>query len=179
MVEWYVASVSVSLGVDEVAGKCLFIVLNSESGSSFNIGQFFTNYRTFKALLTGDRALVDVVVHELTHSWFGNGVTCVVRLLSSINCLTSPSHAHATHFWLNEGWTTYLERVLQQKLHTPAHRDFSYIIGAKALKNALQEFEKAPKYRRLVIDFNVGEDPDSAYSSIPYEKGANFILFLG
>jgi leukotriene-A4 hydrolase len=27
------------------------------------------------ALLTGDRTLVDVVVHELTHSWFGNGVT--------------------------------------------------------------------------------------------------------
>ena len=29
------------------------------------------------ALLTGDRSLVDVVVHELTHSWFGNGVTYV------------------------------------------------------------------------------------------------------
>lgn len=27
------------------------------------------------ALLAGDRTLVDVVVHELTHSWFGNGVT--------------------------------------------------------------------------------------------------------
>jgi len=26
-------------------------------------------------LLTGDRTLVDVVVHELTHSWFGNGIT--------------------------------------------------------------------------------------------------------
>lgn len=29
----------------------------------------------FSALLAGDRTLVDVVVHELTHSWFGNGVT--------------------------------------------------------------------------------------------------------
>ena len=27
------------------------------------------------SLLTGDRTLVDVVVHELTHSYFGNGVT--------------------------------------------------------------------------------------------------------
>jgi aminopeptidase N len=27
------------------------------------------------ALLTGDRTLVDVVVHEATHSWFGNGIT--------------------------------------------------------------------------------------------------------
>ncbi|KAG6849471.1 hypothetical protein H0H93_008198, partial [Arthromyces matolae] len=113
-------------------------------------------------LLTGDRALVDVVVHELTHSWFGNGVT----------------HSNASHFWLNEGWTTYIERVLQQTLYSPAHRDFSFIIGAKALKNALKEFEKEPKYQQLVIHFEAGEDPDSAYSSIPYEKGANLILHL-
>ncbi|KAL5495770.1 LAP2_2 [Sanghuangporus weigelae] len=38
-------------------------------------------------LLAGDRTLVDVVVHELTYSWFGNGVT----------------HTNASHFWLNEG----------------------------------------------------------------------------
>lgn len=31
-------------------------------------------------LLTGDRSLVDVVVHELTHSWFGNGVTRVAHI---------------------------------------------------------------------------------------------------
>ncbi|KAG6829894.1 hypothetical protein H0H92_003027 [Tricholoma furcatifolium] len=113
-------------------------------------------------LLTGDRALVDVVVHELTHSWFGNGVT----------------HANASHFWLNEGWTTYIERLLQGILYSPAHRDFSYIIGAKALKNSLSEFEKEPKYQRLVIEFERGEDPDSAYSRVPYDKGANFLLHL-
>ncbi|KAG5642560.1 hypothetical protein DXG03_002547 [Asterophora parasitica] len=113
-------------------------------------------------LLAGDRSLVDVVVHELTHSWFGNGVT----------------HAHASHFWLNEGWTTYIERVLLEVLYSPAHRDFSFIIGSKALKNSLREFEKEPKYQRLVIEFQEGEDPDSAYSSVPYEKGANFILHL-
>ncbi|KAJ7616749.1 peptidase family M1-domain-containing protein [Mycena rosella] len=84
-------------------------------------------------LLTGDRTLVDVVVHEATHSWFGNGVT----------------HAHATHFWLNEGWTVYMERLLLQVLHdSPAARGFSFIIGAKA----------------LVDDLARGEDPDDAYS---------------
>ncbi|EIN13273.1 Metalloprotease [Punctularia strigosozonata HHB-11173 SS5] len=113
-------------------------------------------------LLTGDRTLVDVVVHEATHSWFGNGVT----------------HAHATHFWLNEGWTNYIERVLQEKLHSPAHRGFSYIIGNKQLEESLKEYKDCPKYQRLVIDFEYGEDPDNAYSSVPYEKGANFILHL-
>lgn len=113
-------------------------------------------------LLTGDRALVDVVVHELTHSWFGNGVT----------------HAEASHFWLNEGWTTYIERVLQQFLHSPAHRGFSYLIGSKALRDSLKEYAERPKYQRLVIEFQKGEDPDDAYSSVPYEKGANFLLYL-
>ncbi|KAJ6569389.1 peptidase family M1-domain-containing protein [Mycena capillaripes] len=113
-------------------------------------------------LLTGDRTLVDVVVHELTHSWFGNGVT----------------HAHATHFWLNEGWTVYMERLLLQFLHNPAERGFSYIIGAKALVDDLTRYADTPLYQRLVIDFAKGEDPDDAYSRVPYEKGSNLILHI-
>ncbi|KAF8480769.1 leukotriene-A4 hydrolase [Russula ochroleuca] len=113
-------------------------------------------------LLAGDRSLVDVVVHELTHSWFGNGIT----------------HAEATHFWLNEGWTTYIERLLQQFLHSPADRGFQYVVGSTALSEALDNYVDKPKYQRLVIDFEPGEDPDDAYSSIPYEKGSTFLLYL-
>ncbi|KAH7884099.1 hypothetical protein F5I97DRAFT_1930308 [Phlebopus sp. FC_14] len=113
-------------------------------------------------LLTGDRTLVDVVVHEITHSWFGNGIT----------------HADASHFWLNEGWTTYIERLLQQILHSPQHRGLSYLIGSKMLYDDLELYKNNPKYQRLQIDFEYGEDPDDAYSSVPYEKGANFILHL-
>ncbi|KAF9526415.1 leukotriene-A4 hydrolase [Crepidotus variabilis] len=114
------------------------------------------------SLLTGDRTLVDVVVHELTHSWFGNGVT----------------HANPSHFWLNEGWTTYIERVLQERLHSPAERGFAYVIGSKALYDDLERYCDQPKFQRLVISFQNEEDPDDAYSSVPYEKGANFILHL-
>jgi leukotriene-A4 hydrolase len=88
-------------------------------------------------------------------------------------------HAHASHFWLNEGWTTYMERVLAEKIHGPAERAFSFIIGANALRVALEEYKDRPKYQRLYIDFEVGEDPDDAYSTVPYEKGANFLLHLG
>ena len=49
-------------------------------------------------------------------------------------------HATATHFWLNEGFTTYMERVLQEKLHSPAHRGFSYVIGEKGLKDDFVRF---------------------------------------
>ncbi|KAF7375083.1 Leukotriene A-4 hydrolase [Mycena sanguinolenta] len=115
------------------------------------------------SLLTGDRTLVDVVVHEATHSWFGNGVT----------------HAYATHFWLNEGWTTYMERLLLQILHnSPAARGFSYVIGATGLADALKQYSDNPRFQRLVIDYSFGEDPDEAYSEIPYEKGSNLILHL-
>ncbi|KAG8712903.1 hypothetical protein FRC08_013953 [Ceratobasidium sp. 394] len=113
-------------------------------------------------LLAGDRSLVDVVGHEISHSWFGNNVSC----------------ADSGHFWLNEGWTTYTERLLQRALHGPAERDFSYIIGKKALDDALAEYKDKPKFQRLVIDYSFGEDPDDAYSSIPYEKGSNFLLYL-
>lgn len=88
------------------------------------------------------------------------------------------SQANSTHFWLNEGWTTYIERLLLQLLHTPADRGFSFLIGYKALQDALKQYEDRPRYQRLVIDFQTGEDPDDAYSTIPYEKGANFILHL-
>ncbi|KAJ7116299.1 hypothetical protein C8R44DRAFT_832437 [Mycena epipterygia] len=89
------------------------------------------------------------------------------------------AHAHATHFWLNEGWTTYMERLLLQVLHnSPAARGFSYVIGAKSLTDALKQYTDKPRFQRLVIDYEVGEDPDDAYSEVPYEKGSNFILHL-
>ncbi len=52
-------------------------------------------------LLAGDRSLVDVVAHELAHSWTGNLVT----------------NASMEHFWLNEGFTVWAERRILRILH--------------------------------------------------------------
>jgi leukotriene-A4 hydrolase len=68
---------------------------------------------------------------------------------------------------------------LQQFLHSTAERGFQYVVGSTALYEALGNYVDRPKYQRLVIDFEPGEDPDDAYSSIPYEKGANFLFYLG
>jgi leukotriene-A4 hydrolase len=100
-------------------------------------------------------------------------------LKPSLLYLIFSSQANASHFWLNEGWTTYIERVLLQILHSPEERGLSFVIGSKALNDSLKQYEAKPKYQRLAISFEKGEDPDDAYSSIPYEKGANFILHLG
>jgi leukotriene-A4 hydrolase len=72
-----------------------------------------------------------------------------------------------------------MERLLLQVLHSPADRGFSYIIGAKSLVDDLERYADVQRYQRLVIDFETGEDPDDAYSQVPYEKGANLILHLG
>jgi leukotriene-A4 hydrolase len=72
-----------------------------------------------------------------------------------------------------------MERLLLQVVHGPAHRGFSYLIGRKGLQDDLELYVDRPKYQRLVIEFEKGEDPDDAYSRVPYDKGANLILHLG
>lgn len=52
-------------------------------------------------LLAGDRSLVDVIIHEISHSWFGNLVT----------------NASWGEFWLNEGFTMYAQRRISTEVY--------------------------------------------------------------
>lgn len=114
-------------------------------------------------LISGDRENVDVLAHELAHSWSGNLVT---------NCSWE-------HFWLNEGWTVYLERRIQGKLHGSATRDFSAIIGWNDLENSINAMGKsAERYSTLVQDLKDQSDPDDAFSTVPYEKGSNLLYHI-
>lgn len=111
--------------------------------------------------MSGDRENVDVIAHELSHSYSGNLV----------------SNASWEHFWLNEGWTTYLERRIQAALHGEPHRDFSAIIGWKALQDSVSQLGETHEFTKLIVDLK-GKDPDDAFSSIPYEKGYTFLSYL-
>src|SRR5215471_16534462 len=112
-------------------------------------------------VLAGDRSLVDVVAHELAHSWTGNLVT----------------NATMEHFWLNEGFTTWAERRILAALHGDDVEVLAWAIGQHALDAAVARFGVDSPLTRLRTQLH-GVDPDDAFSTIPYEKGARFVVVL-
>ncbi|GKZ40226.1 hypothetical protein AbraIFM66950_003957, partial [Aspergillus brasiliensis] len=61
--------------------------------------------------------------------------------------------------------------------HGEAYRHFSAIIGWKALSDSVEHFGHDHEFTKLITDLK-GKDPDDAFSSIPYEKGFNFLFHL-
>jgi aminopeptidase N len=112
-------------------------------------------------LLAGDRSLVDVVCHELAHSWTGNLVT----------------NATWEHFWLNEGFTVWAERRILEALHGEAPAVLGWAIGQNELEESLKRFGLESPMTKLRCDLQ-GIDPDDVFSSLPYEKGARFLSLI-
>ena len=113
-------------------------------------------------LLAGDKSLTDVLAHEIAHSWTGNLVT----------------NATWNHFWLNEGWTVWLERRIMAKVNrNEDHLKISAEVGWKHLKDDVARMGTDHKFTQLIWPLN-GEDPDEAFSSVPYEKGFNLLYYL-
>ena len=111
-------------------------------------------------LLAGDKSLADVVAHEIAHSWTGNLVT----------------NNTWEHFWLNEGWTVWLERKIMAKISGDNRIiDFEAIAGWQDLKESVELLPG--NYSKLVPKLGL-EDPDEAYSSVPYEKGFMLLYTL-
>lgn len=114
-------------------------------------------------LIAYDKSNIDVIAHELAHSWSGNLVT---------NCSWN-------HFWLNEGWTVYLERRIMSLVHdNDSIRHFSALIGWNDLQDSINAMKKPNRFSTLVQDLSDGCDPDEAFSSVPYEKGFNLLFHL-
>ncbi|KAI8469949.1 MAG: hypothetical protein J3K34DRAFT_454135 [Monoraphidium minutum] len=113
-------------------------------------------------LLAGDRSLTNVVAHEIAHSWTGNLVT----------------NASWSDFWLNEGWTVFLERKILGRLQGEKALQFNASRGAMQLQEEVARIGPTHNFTRLVPDLSAGEDPDDAFSRIPYEKGFYFLYYL-
>ncbi|SPE42233.1 Aminopeptidase N [Candidatus Sulfopaludibacter sp. SbA3] len=108
---------------------------------------------TTPTILAGDRSLVSLVAHELAHSWSGNLVT----------------NATWSDFWLNEGFTVYVERRILEKVYGTARAEMEAVLGRRELDREMAGLPEAD--RVLHIDLN-GRDPDDGCTLVPYEKGA-------
>src|SRR5205823_5414728 len=75
-------------------------------------------------ILAGDRSLVSLVAHELAHSWSGNLVT----------------NATWRDFWLNEGFTTYIERRVIEDVFGPGRAAMEAVLGMRELREELREY---------------------------------------
>ncbi|XP_040564272.1 LOW QUALITY PROTEIN: leukotriene A-4 hydrolase [Lepeophtheirus salmonis] len=113
-------------------------------------------------ILTGDKSLTDVIAHEIAHSWSGNLVT----------------NSNFEHFWLNEGFTMFIERKIKAKMaNSESLRHFEGIGGWKKLEYGIEVLGEDNPKTRLVPNLS-GVDPDDAFSVVPYEKGFAFLWYL-
>ncbi|MFO0811546.1 MAG: M1 family aminopeptidase [Gemmataceae bacterium] len=128
---------------------------------SFPFGGMENPRLTFASptVLAGDKSLVSLLAHELAHSWSGNLV----------------SNATWGDFWLNEGFTVYLERRVLEAVYGTARADMEAVLGRRSLGRELADLKLSDQV--LHIDLQ-GRDPDDGLTDIPYEKGALFLKHL-
>ena len=110
-------------------------------------------------VIAGDKSLVSLVAHELAHSWSGNLVT----------------NATWSDFWLNEGYTVYIERRILEQLYGRPRADMEAVLGYQDLVQELKTHPEADQILHIDLD---GRDPDDGSTEIPYEKGALFLRQL-
>ena len=128
---------------------------------SYPIGGMENPNMTFltPTFIAGDKSLVSLVAHELSHSWSGNLAT----------------NATWNDFWLNEGMTTYAERCVVEELYGKKVADEQVALGIDAMNKAVEENGgSSGSDTRLHLDLQ-GRHPDSGLSDIAYEKGAAFL----
>ena len=92
-------------------------------------------------VITGDKSLVSLIAHEMAHSWSGNLVT----------------NATWSDFWLNEGYTVYIERRIIEELYGPRRAEMEAALGYQDLQDELKSHSAAVH----IVHFDlIGRDPD-------------------
>lgn len=128
---------------------------------SFPFGGMENPCMTFATptILAGDKSLVALIAHELAHSWSGNLVT----------------NATWRDFWLNEGFTVYLEQRIMEHVYGRDRAAMEIALGMQGLEQELSELPAPDQV--LHIDLT-GRNPDDGMTAVAYDKGAAFLRSL-
>lgn len=110
-------------------------------------------------VVAGDKSLVSLIAHELAHSWSGNLVT----------------NESWRDLWLNEGFTTYVENRIMEKVFGRERALMEQVLNVADLKSDIGDLPANDTI--LYLDLH-GRDPDAAFSGVPYVKGQLFLIFL-
>lgn len=129
---------------------------------SFPIGGMENPRLTFltPTMIAGDRSLVDLIAHELAHSWSGNLVT----------------NASWKHWWLNEGFTTYVTTRILEEIYG---KEVALMNLQLEQEEALEMLKDLPPAKQALVsrqpDTSADYYPDT---SLAYPKGAWFLHTL-
>ncbi|QGT96819.1 M1 family peptidase [Pseudidiomarina andamanensis] len=110
-------------------------------------------------VVAGDRSLVNLIAHELAHSWSGNLVT----------------NASWRDLWINEGFTSYVENRIMEALFGERRANMELALGYQDLLGDLERLR--PQDTVLNIDLGT-RHPDDVFSQVPYVKGQLFLVYL-
>lgn len=110
-------------------------------------------------VVSGDRTLINLIAHELAHSWSGNLVT----------------NASWRDLWLNEGFTSYVENRIMESLFGERRAQMELALGYQDLLDNMERL--APKDTVLNLELGT-RHPDDVFSQVPYVKGQLFLVYL-
>ena len=106
----------------------------------------------------GQPTVEDLVSHELSHSWFGDMVTC----------------KNWSELWLNEGFADFMESASREKLYG---RD-SYIRKLRSDVNQFVADEAINKHRHGLYNVLANPKELSLFDTTTYQKGGSVVHML-
>ena len=130
---------------------------------SFPMGGMENPLLTFASptIIVGDKSQVYVATHEMAHSWTGNEITT----------------RDWENFWLNEGFTVFVERHVSGEIHGENFSKVAALLGNTSMWQDMQSFGLENTYSSLHPVLR-GDNPDSSFSEVCYEKGFQLLVHL-